>query len=83
MCHGVVVYDENDPLAVYCLEPPVLANGGFRLSTNSTIAGTIVDYYCLNIGYKLSGPSRIVCQKDGHYNTDPPVCIGNQTIWTR
>lgn len=65
-------------IAVYCLEPPVINNGGFRLSTNSTIAGTVVEYYCLsNSRYRMSGPSRIVCQVDGHYDKDPPVCIGN------
>jgi hypothetical protein len=63
--------------AVYCLEPPIINNGGFRLSTNSTVAGTVVEYYCLsNSRYRMSGPSRIVCQSDGHYDRDPPVCIG-------
>ncbi|XP_046451387.1 uncharacterized protein LOC124199567 isoform X1 [Daphnia pulex] len=61
---------------VYCLEPPIINNGGFRLSTNSTVAGTVVEYYCLsNSRYRMSGPSRIVCQSDGHYDRDPPVCI--------
>ena len=62
--------------AVYCLEPPQIPNGGFRLSTNSTLAGTVVDYYCLSLRFKLSGPSRLVCQPDGHYDRDPPVCTG-------
>ncbi|KZS21487.1 Uncharacterized protein APZ42_011414 [Daphnia magna] len=64
---------------VYCLEPPVINNGGFRLSTNSTIAGTVVEYYCLsNSRYRMSGPSRIVCQSDGHYDQDAPACIDNE-----
>ena len=64
-------------IAVFCLEPPIINNGGFRLSTNSTVAGTVVEYYCLtNSRYRMSGPSRIVCQSDGHYDQDPPVCIG-------
>jgi len=63
--------------AVYCLEPPIINNGGFRLSNNSTVAGTVVEYYCLtNSRYRMSGPSKIVCQSDGHYDQDPPVCIG-------
>ncbi len=60
--------------AVYCLEPPIINNGGFRLSNNSTVAGTVVEYYCLtNSRYRMSGPSKIVCQSDGHYDQDPPV----------
>ncbi|EFX75426.1 hypothetical protein DAPPUDRAFT_306810 [Daphnia pulex] len=68
---------------VYCLEPPIINNGGFRLSTNSTVAGTVVEYYCLsNSRYRMSGPSRLVCQSDGHYDRDPPVCIGITTSTT-
>ena len=67
-------------LAVFCLEPPTIANGGFELSTNSTVAGTVVEYYCWNSHFKLSGPSIIVCKSDGHYDKDPPACIGNNSF---
>ena len=60
----------------------MINNGGFRLSTNSTVAGTIVEYYCLsNSRYRMSGPSRLVCQSDGHYDRDPPVCIGKLRLF--
>ncbi|XP_043216890.1 uncharacterized protein LOC122379064 isoform X2 [Amphibalanus amphitrite] len=59
---------------VFCKEPPAILNGGFRVSTNSTIVGTLVEYYCLDDRFTLTGPSTLRCMRDGTYNQEPPVC---------
>ncbi|KAK2708463.1 uncharacterized protein LOC136028340 isoform X2 [Artemia franciscana] len=60
----------------FCLEPADIPNGFFTLSTNSTVIGTIVSYFCSGPQYKLVGPKRIRCLKTGLYNRDPPYCEG-------
>ncbi|XP_037077806.1 sushi, von Willebrand factor type A, EGF and pentraxin domain-containing protein 1-like [Pollicipes pollicipes] len=59
---------------VFCKEPPAILNGGFRVSTNSTIVGTLVEYYCLDDRFTLTGPRTLRCMRDGTYNQEPPVC---------
>ena len=66
---------------VYCQEPGQIRYGGFSLSTNSTVFGTVVTYYCTSSRHELVGPRKITCLKDGSYNADPPSCrkIGGQS----
>ncbi|XP_043216891.1 sushi, von Willebrand factor type A, EGF and pentraxin domain-containing protein 1-like isoform X3 [Amphibalanus amphitrite] len=65
---------------VFCKEPPAILNGGFRVSTNSTIVGTLVEYYCLDDRFTLTGPSTLRCMRDGTYNQEPPVCRAGDTV---
>ncbi|CAG0879193.1 unnamed protein product [Cyprideis torosa] len=62
---------------VYCPQPPTIRHGSFRLSTNSTVLGTVVQYYCRSDRYTLVGPNKIVCGKDGIYDQRPPTCREN------
>ena len=50
---------------VFCDEPNSIRNGAFSLSTNSTVMGTIVTYYCTSPRYVLVGVPKLQCQKDG------------------
>ncbi|XP_037077748.1 sushi, von Willebrand factor type A, EGF and pentraxin domain-containing protein 1-like isoform X2 [Pollicipes pollicipes] len=65
---------------VFCKEPPAILNGGFRVSTNSTIVGTLVEYYCLDDRFTLTGPRTLRCMRDGTYNQEPPVCRAGDAV---
>lgn len=61
---------------VRCPEPPSIPNGEILLSSNTTVAGTVVEYACSSRRYRLVGPKQIVCLPNGHYDSKPPVCKG-------
>uniref|UniRef100_A0A8D8WZ04 Membrane cofactor protein n=1 Tax=Cacopsylla melanoneura TaxID=428564 RepID=A0A8D8WZ04_9HEMI len=59
---------------VRCSDPPSIQNGEILLSSNTTVAGTVVEYACSSRRYKLIGPKQIVCLPNGHYDSKPPTC---------
>merc|ERR1719461_1721933 len=59
---------------VFCEEPQSIRNGAFSLSTNSTVVGTIVTYYCTSPRYVLVGVPKLQCLKDGTYDAPTPEC---------
>ena len=64
---------------VFCDEPNSIRNGAFSLSTNSTVMGTIVTYYCTSPRYVLVGVPKLQCQKDGTYDAPTPECRLRET----
>jgi len=69
---------------VYCAEPAAPRYGGYTLSTNSTRFGTVATFYCTNPTYKLIGPKKITCLKDGTFNAESPKCApaSEATLYT-
>jgi hypothetical protein len=61
---------------VLCPNPPIIANGIVRLSSNSTIFGTVAEYNCEE-GFELIGESSIVCNVAGFWDGQPGFCRGN------
>ncbi|KAI5729257.1 hypothetical protein M8J76_000731 [Diaphorina citri] len=59
---------------IKCPEPPTIPNGEVLLSSNTTVAGTVVEYTCSSRRYRLVGPKQIVCLPNGHYDSKPPTC---------
>ena len=64
---------------VFCEEPLSIRNGAFSLSTNSTVVGTIVTYYCTSARYVLVGVPKMQCLKDGTYDAPTPECRLRET----
>ena len=64
---------------VFCEEPQSIRNGAFSLSTNSTVVGTIVTYYCTSARYVLVGVPKMQCLKDGTYDAPTPECRLRET----
>ena len=64
---------------VFCEEPQSIRNGAFSLSTNSTVVGTIVTYYCTSPRYVLVGVPKLQCLKDGTYDAPTPECRPRET----
>ena len=44
------------------------------LSTNSTVVGTVANYYCTTKRHVLVGVPKLNCQKDGTWDADFPQC---------
>lgn len=60
---------------VLCPSPPLIANGIVRLSSNTTVFGTVGEYFC-DDGYELVGESSIVCSVSGFWEGQPGFCRG-------
>ncbi|KAG8188357.1 hypothetical protein JTE90_022557 [Oedothorax gibbosus] len=58
----------------YCRHPPPLLNGGFEMSSNTTVYGTETKYYC-DEGFEMKGKDTIKCVASGYWDGEPPVCI--------
>ena len=50
-------------------------NNGDVAQHNPALIGSVAVYTC-NRGFKLVGPSRRVCLRDGSYTDREPVCVG-------
>ncbi|XP_023228070.1 uncharacterized protein LOC111628502 [Centruroides sculpturatus] len=66
---------------VYCRVPPSTQNGRFVLSTNSSVYGTIAEYYC-EPGYRLVGKPRLTCVASGYWDADAPLCEADLSTTT-
>ncbi len=64
---------------IFCQEPASIRNGGFNLSTNSTVAGTIATYYCTSPRHVLVGVPKLTCMKDGSWDAAVPECRPRET----
>ncbi|GFY45693.1 zona pellucida sperm-binding protein 3 receptor [Trichonephila inaurata madagascariensis] len=58
----------------YCRHPPPLLNGGFVMSSNTTVFGTVTRYYC-DEGFEMKGKDTIKCVASGYWDGEPPVCL--------
>jgi hypothetical protein len=59
---------------IFCDEPATIRNGGFSLSTNSTVVGTLAAYYCTSPRHVLVGVPKLTCRKDGSWDAPFPEC---------
>ena len=59
---------------IYCEEPASIRNGGFSLSTNSTVVGTVASYYCTSPRHVLVGVPKLTCRIDGSWDATLPEC---------
>ena len=63
-----------DPL--FCEEPASIRNGGFSLSTNSMVVGTVASYYCTTPRHVLVGVPKLTCLKEGTWDAPfPGKCL--------
>ncbi|KAI8490690.1 Kremen protein 1 [Branchiostoma belcheri] len=65
---------------------PTIAHGDFDVirpmtvvSDGSIVAGDTVQFYC-DDGYRLTGPERLLCTKNGDFDKDVPKCHIPETI---
>ncbi|XP_072160988.1 CUB and sushi domain-containing protein 1 isoform X2 [Bemisia tabaci] len=58
---------------VRCPDPPTILNGEAFISSNTTVAGTVIEFSC-NRRFKLVGAKQLVCLPSGVYDNKPPVC---------
>ena len=63
-------------LAITCREPDAPQYG--RRTGNVFTAGSSVSFSC-DVGYKIVGTSRLVCQNNGQWDNRVPRCIGGCT----
>lgn len=56
-----------------CRTPQNITNGKMTLATNATYYGAAALYECLP-NFKLDGVSRRLCNEDGSWSHDVPVC---------
>ena len=59
---------------IFCPEPASIRNGGFSLSTNSTVMGTVATYYCTSSRHVLVGVPKLNCKRDGTWDGSFPEC---------
>jgi len=59
---------------IFCEEPASIRNGGFSLSTNSTVVGTVATYYCTTPRHVLVGVPKLNCLKEGTWDAPFPEC---------
>lgn len=60
---------------VDCGNPGRLENGKVTLATNATYYGAAALYECEE-HWQLDGVSRRLCQDNGTWSSEAPVCIG-------
>lgn len=53
--------------------PQNITNGKMTLATNATYYGAAANYECLP-NFKLDGVSRRLCNEDGSWSAEVPVC---------
>ena len=58
---------------VLCPSPPMIVNGFYTLSGNSTMFGSLVEYNC-DPGYQLIGERTIICNMAGYWEGQPGYC---------
>lgn len=83
-CRNDGFWDEHrsrDPLIATCAGPSEckqdvskLKDGFSRGSCSPGYSGQVCEYQC-RPGYKLQGPSGLVCLPNGKWNKNPPKCI--------
>lgn len=59
---------------IFCEEPSSIRYGGFSLSTNSTVVGTVASYYCVSPRHVLIGVPKLTCRTDGSWDAEVPHC---------
>jgi hypothetical protein len=77
---GTLRYFEGFQMFVNCFSEfcPTLSdpdNGEVEVTGNS--AGDEATYTC-NTGYTLNGDKKLVCQNDGEWSAQPPLCTSNE-----
>lgn len=58
-----------------CGNPPRVDHGKVTLASNATYYGAIALYAC-DDNYELDGVSRRLCQENGTWSSDSPLCRG-------
>ncbi|XP_076320035.1 uncharacterized protein LOC143230409 [Tachypleus tridentatus] len=58
---------------IRCSRPAAIMNGLLRMTTNTSIFGTVVEYIC-EPGYRLVGKARMKCNFSGYWDGKAPVC---------
>lgn len=63
------------PICAYidCGFPPVVPNGRWLLTTNTTHYGSTVEYEC-SANYQLDGPARRICLENATWSNIIPLC---------
>lgn len=64
-------------LDVDCGNPSRIQNGKVTLATNATYYGATALYEC-DEHWQLDGVSRRLCQDDGTWSSEAPVCKGKK-----
>ncbi|XP_025834968.1 sushi, von Willebrand factor type A, EGF and pentraxin domain-containing protein 1 [Agrilus planipennis] len=74
-CEDTGKWSGDTPQCVYvdCGPPENIANGKVTMVSNATYYGALALYYC-DTNYELDGVSRRLCQENGTWSLDPPVC---------
>ncbi len=57
-----------------CSDPGTPENGVRRMSDQSLVSGTRIEYSCLN-GHKMEGRSVITCMENAQWDSDIPRCV--------
>lgn len=70
-CECIKLFSDVD-----CGNPGRLQNGKVVLATNATYYGAAALYEC-HENWQLDGVSRRLCQDDGTWSSEAPVCKGN------
>lgn len=70
-------------LAIRCSDPPEIENGEIFLNSNNSVVGTVVEYSCVSLKYRLVGPKQIICLPTGQYDKPAPQCKGNEFVSQR
>ena len=64
----------NNSAAISCDQLDDIDNGDVD-QANPALVGSVAVYTCSR-GFRLVGASRRVCQRDGSYTEEEPVCVG-------
>ena len=62
-----------------CKRPDRFDNGAIRPDDRLFDAGDRIWFRC-NRGFKLNGRADLTCQKNGEWNDEFPVCVGENKI---
>lgn len=60
---------------VLCPNPPMIVNGAYSLTSNTTMFGSAVEYSC-DPGYELVGERIMTCNIAGYWDAQPGYCLG-------
>lgn len=73
-----------NPYAVAVCPMFRLVDGAIQLTRENFTAGTVANYIC-NANFELVGKGTAVCQENGFWSAEVPICRGihNDTFWRR
>lgn len=63
-----------------CGFPGYLENG--QIHGNGYLYRDLISYRC-KAGYRLVGNETRVCQEDGRWQGEPPICVSKSSLWKR